>query len=130
MADLQSVHAPTWAYRFDWAPPFMGTRVGACHGLELPFVFGTFGNPVMRSLWGASRGVLRLSDRIQTAWIRFARSGSPFHGELPEWPEYTLERRSTMSFANECSLRDDPHERCRVFWDRIIREKKLAWLAR
>ena len=31
----------TFAYDFRWRSPACGGRLGACHGLELPFVFGT-----------------------------------------------------------------------------------------
>ena len=31
----------TYAYLFRWQPPLLRSRLGACHGLEIPFVFGT-----------------------------------------------------------------------------------------
>jgi para-nitrobenzyl esterase len=128
LADLQSAHAPqTYAYLFEWSPPLLGAQIGACHGLEIPFVFGTLRLPFLRPLWGATRGAYKLARRMQTAWIQFARTGCPEHIGLPEWPAYTPERRSTMSLGSECWLRDDPHRRTRGFWDEIIRDAKLPW---
>jgi para-nitrobenzyl esterase len=128
LADLQCARMPgTYAYLFDWAPPVIGARLGACHGVDLPFVFGTLRQPLLRPLWGSTRGAYRLSQRMQRAWIEFARSGCPAHDELPDWPRYTVERRSTMTLGNEFGLRDDPHERARGFWGEIIPDAKLPW---
>src|SRR3712207_6878860 len=42
---LADAHAPapgtTYAYEFAWTSPAFGGRLGACHGLEIPFVFDT-----------------------------------------------------------------------------------------
>ena len=64
---------------------------------------------------------------MQQAWIGFARTASPAHGELPAWPAYTLERRSTMALGREDTLRDDPHERARGFWGEVIPNAKIPW---
>ena len=74
-----------------------------------------------------TRGAYLLSRRMQRAWIEFARSGCPAHDEFPEWPSYSLDRRSTMAMGKEYSLRDDPHERARRFWGEIIPNGKLPW---
>lgn len=128
LADLQCRHAErTWSYLFEWAPPLIGSRFGSCHGLELPFVFGTLRHPLLRPFGVVTRGAYRLSHRMQRAWIGFARTGCPAHEELPEWPAYTRERRSTMAFGVEYTLRDDPLERARGFWGEIIPDEKLPW---
>lgn len=68
-----------WLARFDVAP---STRFGACHCIELPFVFGTlsaFADAPM--LAGLSRGdAEQLAAQTQRAWIAFIR------GEAPDWP--------------------------------------------
>jgi para-nitrobenzyl esterase len=129
LADVQSAHQPqTYAYLFEWRPPLLGAQIGACHGIEIPFVFDTLRHPLLRPLWGSTRSAYRLAGRIQDAWLGFARDGSPAHRDLPEWPAYTMDRRSTMGFASECSLRDDPHRRGRSLWDELIRNAKLPWL--
>lgn len=74
-----------WAYRFDYRP---NETFGACHCIELPFVFGTLpayaGAPMMR---GAAPDVLdRLTARIQQSWISFIRDGDA--GWAP-WPAQT-----------------------------------------
>ena len=41
LAEAQLAHGPVFFYRFDWPSPANGGRMGACHALELPFVFET-----------------------------------------------------------------------------------------
>jgi para-nitrobenzyl esterase len=74
----------TYCYEFDWRSPRFDGRLGACHGLELPFVFDTV--DVAAGLVGADapRAVVNL---MHQAWIRFADNGDP------GWPEYTRDRR-------------------------------------
>jgi para-nitrobenzyl esterase len=118
LADLHSARQPAvYAYSFDWTPPATAGLVGACHGLEIPFVFGSLRAAWMRTWLGASPRAQRLCDRMQDAWIAFARSGDPGHERLPHWPAYSELDRSTMVFDGECTLREDPHARARSFWE-------------
>ena len=65
-----------WLYRFDFGP---STRFGACHGIELPFIFGTLSAfadaPMLAGLEARAAGTYVAS--VQQAWIRFIRGGSP-----------------------------------------------------
>jgi len=74
-----------WLYRFDYAPT---TRFGACHCLELPFVFDTWltcpGAPMLE---GAAPDELAYLTRvIQESWIAFIR------GETPNWATYPAQQ--------------------------------------
>ena len=91
-----------YAYRFDWddEPRLLGTDLsfllGAAHGFELPFLFGTFdlGNPLFnRILFPEQTRASRvwLAERMQSYWAEFARAGRPGRGgreDLPEWPPW------------------------------------------
>ncbi len=97
---LQASHArDAFAYRFDWSPPFLRGPIGACHGIELPFVFGTILEPWLRPWLGAMPGARRISHQMQEAWLAFARTGRPGHAGLPFWPAYDTERRQVMAFG-------------------------------
>jgi len=65
--------APVFRYFFTWrsAGP-AGAAVGSTHGLEIPFVFRTFG-----ALTGTSpdAAALALSDAMQASWVAFAATG-------------------------------------------------------
>ena len=64
-------------YEFSWRTPVPG--LGACHALELPFVFDTAGMPELRG----PRGLLgpdvpaELVREVHNAWVRFVTTGDP-----------------------------------------------------
>jgi para-nitrobenzyl esterase len=123
---LSDAQPQTYAYLFTWTPPLTGRFPGACHGAELPFVFGSIRNALMRATLGAPASAQRLCDRIQDAWIGFARHGSPEHANLPDWPAYSRNARSTMGLGHECSLQEDPHANARDFWHPLIKDGQLS----
>jgi para-nitrobenzyl esterase len=114
LAELQLAHqASVFAYLFGFAPPI----IGACHGLELPFVFGTLRAPLLRPILGWSPTAQALARTMQDAWIAMARTGNPAHEGLPEWPRYDVSRRATMRFEGSCAVEDAPFEDERRFWE-------------
>jgi len=71
-----------WAYEFGHRP---NDRFGACHCIELPFLFDTvtaFKNaPMLEGLQEQDKQ--RLTKEMQQAWISFIREGEP---GWPTWP--------------------------------------------
>jgi para-nitrobenzyl esterase len=117
LAELQSAHQPqTYAYLFTWTSPFLGGVFGACHALELPFVFGTLDRPLVRGFTGVGPEADALAARIQDAWIAFARTGNPSHPGIGEWPAYDARRRATMILGPRCRVEEAPRETERAFW--------------
>jgi para-nitrobenzyl esterase len=110
--------AQTYTYLFTWTLPLLRDRLGAFHGLEIPFVFGTLRDPLLRASLGASRSARDLSDRMQNAWIAFARCGDPNHADLPDWSRYEAKRRSTMVLGADCREESWRFEDVTRFWDR------------
>ncbi|KOR76930.1 carboxylesterase/lipase family protein [Paenibacillus solani] len=105
-ASAQSKHAPVWMYRFDWTLPGHPVLGKAMHALEIPFVFNTlalFQNIGVH----VDDATQALSDRMQDAWISFARHGSP-DTELLPWPAYDQATRATMIFNYDIGIALDP----------------------
>lgn len=76
----------TWVYEFEWQSPACGGELGACHAIEVPFVFNSLGcasGP--RGLCGENPPQ-ELADRIHAIWAGFAQNGS-----LP-WSEFGDDR--------------------------------------
>jgi carboxylesterase type B len=110
LADAHAKNSPaTWMYEFAWRSPQFGGLLGACHSLEIPFVFDTLGAET-ESLWGANPPQA-LADTTHAAWAAFATSGDP------GWPRYDLSRRATMRFDTTCEVVDDPLSRERALWE-------------
>ncbi len=104
-------------YRFDKASPFMNGVLGACHGIELPFVFGTTDHPIVGLFSGQGKTVQTLSESIQTAWVSFAYNGDPSCDMLGKWPEYGTGGQQVMRFDDESGVSDNLDEEILSFWD-------------
>jgi para-nitrobenzyl esterase len=134
LLSAQAAHgAGTYAYLFDWETPFGGGRLGSCHALELPFVFGTFDHPFISLFSGSGSEVAALSEAVRTAWVAFARTGDPSTGgEAPQWPAYTVARRETMRLGACIELLQAPLEVERAWLDArfgpygVMEERGLA----
>ncbi|MDE3229789.1 MAG: carboxylesterase/lipase family protein, partial [Chloroflexota bacterium] len=112
IADAHAKYSPaTWMYEFAWRSPQFGGLLGACHAIEIPFVFDTFG-PASEPLLGP-RPPHELARRMHAAWVAFAASGDP------GWPRYEVMRRATMRFDTESKVVDDPLGSERVLWEGI-----------
>ena len=98
----------TYAYDFAWRSPACGGRLGACHGLELPFVFDTLAAATgPTGLLGPDDPPQALADRMRDAWVAFARDGDP---GWPSGPDPAPDRRLTRS--RRYSPRKPPDWRC------------------
>jgi len=118
LAQIHRAHqARTYAYLFTWQSPFLGGVLGACHALELPFVFGTLDQPMLASFAGSGAAADLLAARMQDAWIGFAHSGVPGHDALGEWPAYDEAHRATMLLGAEVGVEHAPREPERRVWE-------------
>jgi para-nitrobenzyl esterase len=105
-----------WRYRFSWPSPLLDGVLGACHTLEVPFVFDTLGTGGL-----AGDGPPQdLAAAMHDAWVRFAATGDPDGGDLPAWPPYDAGRRATLDFGVARALLDDPDADRRVVWDGVV----------
>lgn len=119
IAEARNGARNTRMYRFDWGSPLHDGIHGACHALDLPFVFGNLDAPGMREFAGTGSAPIALSERMMDAWVAFARTGDPSHDEIGEWPVYEASRRSTLLFDVECRVEDAPFEAERAAMERI-----------
>lgn len=103
--------AATYMYEFARCSPQFDGRLGACHGLEIAFVFDTLRYET-EPLAG-SDPPQQLADAMHAAWIAFATNGAP------GWPEYDLGRRATMYFDTTSEVVDDPRSVARVLWEDV-----------
>ncbi|RZT84519.1 para-nitrobenzyl esterase [Pseudonocardia sediminis] len=67
----------SFGYEFAWRSPACDGRLGACHALELPFVFGTLDRAAAPDGLPGEKPPAELSERMHRAWVRFATTGDP-----------------------------------------------------
>jgi para-nitrobenzyl esterase len=109
---------PVYAYLFNYVSPALRGALGACHALDLPFVFGTYDTPTQERFAGTGPAVQALSASMMGAWLSFARLDAPC--SLAEWRPYDLERRPTLIFDKERSLALDPLGEERAAWEGLL----------
>ncbi|MFM7272746.1 MAG: carboxylesterase/lipase family protein, partial [Gammaproteobacteria bacterium] len=68
-----------------------GERIGAYHGAEIPYVFGT--HDAWLPTTADDRG---LGERLMAYWRNFAASGDPNGRGLPIWPAWDAQSSRTM----------------------------------
>ena len=101
----------TWMYRFDYPSPAANHGLGACHGVEVPFVFGNVGL-AEASLIGDTPSQ-SVADQAHRVWVDFITRGDP------GWAAYDTGRRTTGLLAESLTVADDPAGDERARWDGI-----------
>jgi para-nitrobenzyl esterase len=109
-----------YMYRFDYATPVFGGVLGACHALEIPFVFESLGAGTEMFVGPITDDLHTLARRMHESWVAFARTGRPEADGLPEWPRYTAQQRATMLFDLEPSVVEDPGAEDREVWAGLL----------
>ena len=99
-------------YEFAWRSPLYDGRLGACHALEIPFVFDNL-DPTTSPMTG-ERPPQALAGDMHRGWVAFAATGNP------GWPRYDPAQRQVMRFdANARALVSDPDAATRRLWDGV-----------
>jgi para-nitrobenzyl esterase len=120
-AEAQAKYQPdVFSYLYTWESPGFGGLLGACHAIEIAFVFGCLDLPGGENFVGTGPEVERLADRTMDAWLAFAKSGDPSHAGIGPWQRYDTKRRATMELGAECRVVDDPFGAERALWDGVI----------
>jgi para-nitrobenzyl esterase len=115
IAEAQCKYAPpAYNYLFTWKSPAAGGALGACHALEIGFIFGTHND----LFCGSGPEADKLSHCLQDAWVSFARTGNPSCASLGDWPPYCADR-STMILDKDCRVVQAAFEEERRVWDEI-----------
>lgn len=126
LADWNSRHAPTWSYRFDFAPRLLKiTGIDATHGVELFTLFDLFDSPLVRAMTalGGRDAYARIGGRMRNAWMRFAESGT----SPDSWPAYDESTRSTLIIDESIRVEQDPRRRQRLAWKAFLPVFEHLW---
>jgi para-nitrobenzyl esterase len=87
---------------------------GACHGLDVPLLFGPFRGGIGEMLTGPRppAGFVALGDLMRREWVTFAACGSP------GWPAYGTAYRTTRVYDIQPDVRSYPEETSMHLWRR------------
>ena len=105
----------TLMYEFAWRSPTYHGLLGACHGLDIAFVFDTLDDEQSQLVTGLTGpGAPRhLAQSMHAAWVGFATNGNP------RWPKYDLTRRAAIQFDTTSQVVNDPRAAERALWNGV-----------
>ncbi|KAA2255471.1 carboxylesterase/lipase family protein [Solihabitans fulvus] len=112
-----NAQAATHVYEFGWRSPVVpntvNTALGACHALEIAFVWDTLSLEDSKAMTGPTPPQ-ELADTMHRTWVEFAKTGTL------GWDQYKVEDRAVMSFSHdnkaEHLLVHDPRKKEREAW--------------
>ena len=99
-------------YELTWEAPGMDGILGACHGLDVPLVFGNLdrGLPALLIGDGPTDDAQAVSAHMRGAWTAFAADGDP------GWSPYDREHRLAQRFDTHPTVAPYPEETSRRIW--------------
>ncbi|MEJ5102796.1 carboxylesterase/lipase family protein [Chryseobacterium sp. MYb328] len=105
-------HSNTHVYEFSWGSPACDNLLGACHGIEIAFVFDNLTNPGFSNMLG-NHPPQQLADTVHKAWVDFATNGNP------GWDTYDTDNRISMRFDVVSQITVDDRADERSAWDGV-----------
>ena len=110
-------------YMYYWTKKSSIPHYGACHAVELAYVFGNIGE----TIYTGKKADKKLSDIVQDMWVRFAESGNPGSKEYP-WEQYVTSddaskfsrKRMTMLLGDEIRMVSDPQKENRILIEPLL----------
>ena len=107
---LTATGSPVWSYWFTHPSPAFGGLLGACHGLEIPFVFNNLHQRGVVLFTGDGDDRLPIGAEMHKAWVAFAAGGDP------GWPRWDSTQRATRVFGAPGGVVADPEPELRELW--------------
>jgi para-nitrobenzyl esterase len=108
LAGASEQHPDTYFYRYDYDDLKFGKYMGAFHGSEISFVFGSLDSTFGFALFKEDKmdEAQELSRIIQGYWVNFAKTGDPNGPALPDWPAF--DPGSQMMQVLDTNTRSEP----------------------
>ena len=95
----ESATAKSYGYDFRWRSPV--NHVGACHCLEIPFVFDNLDAERVKDGLHGPNPPQELASDMHRSWVQFVTEGDP------RWPPYDIKRRRVAIFDDPMGLASD-----------------------
>ena len=101
-------------YLYELTAQAPGGPFGACHALDIPLVFGVYGEGISAMLTGTEPPAefRALGDVMRGEWLGFASCGEP------GWQPYGTEHRTTRVYDLQPDIRSYPEEASMHLWER------------
>jgi len=103
-------------YMYYWTYPSVLENMGACHAVELAYVF----NNLSETITTGDNIDVNLANTVQEMWTNFVRNGNPSTSSL-EWKQYDSTSRKTMILGSECYIENSPLNEQRQLIEPILK---------
>ncbi|MBZ5606875.1 MAG: carboxylesterase family protein [Acidobacteriia bacterium] len=100
-----------YVYYFNKVPPGPFARLGAYHGSEIQYVFGTVPAELARDT------DQKLSSILSSYWVNFATTGDPNGKGLARWPAYQEKTDLALTLGDQIEAGEIPHKAALDFLD-------------
>lgn len=90
------------AYVYHWTYPGEDETIGACHAIELSYVF----NNLQETIYTGNHVSEELAETVQDMWVNFARCGNPSTEDI-SWEAYNSDTKITMVLDEEVQAVSD-----------------------
>ena len=113
-----------YQFQFSRVPPGR-EAVGAAHGSEIPYVFGTLSIASRAANAPKYDSVdANVSDHIERYWTNFAKTGNPNGDSLPQWPKFEPTARAFIDLTASGPVAREGlrREACDLFIENIERK--------
>ena len=117
LATAQLARTPrVWLYRFDYRSLGASGLLGACHAVDIPFVFDNLHRVGVELITGPlDEGSQVLATTVSRAWLALAHDGDPSVADLP-WPRFDTTGRATALLDRTSRVEFDPDAGVRSMW--------------
>ena len=109
--------SPTWSYFFTWPTPVFDGILGACHGLDIPFVFDNLSAPNVEFFIGSGTDCAAahrtMADALAGALVEFATNGRV------AW-QPTDGKRTTLRIDEQVAVVADPERAIYDLWSPLM----------
>ncbi len=103
------------AFVYYWTYPSAIGSLGACHAVELAYVF----NNLDQTIYTGDNVDPELAAAVQTMWVNFAKTGDPSTAELA-WPVYDGAHRTSMVLGSGIHTENGVLEQRRVLMEPLL----------
>lgn len=105
--------APVYVYYFSKHATVHDGKLRAVHTLEIPYAFDSLAKsePIIGPVTAAQQA---LADKVNSAWVSFARTGNPNNPKIPAWGAFDIKTRTIMVMDDKFKAVNDPLRETRL----------------
>jgi para-nitrobenzyl esterase len=105
--------APVYVYYFTKHATVHEGKLRAVHTLEIPYAFDSLAKsePIIGPVTPAQQA---MADKVNSAWVSFARTGNPNNPKIPAWAAFDTKTRNIMVMDDQFKAVSDPLRETRL----------------